>query len=230
MIRKLMLRGLMINKIAWVLLISLALASCNKKSTNTDPIDNTREALKDANLQEKTFRGDCQEKPINEIVTGLLTLGESSLKSQRIQYRFAGANVSRVTHLYSSRDCSGSESFTFEESGELRIQDGTKTPDGSTFVEFDYQKLELKMSSQEGVVIANAANVCGMNDWSLNNSRDVITKSENINCYNLRVPRQEYNVYRIDSGNTLFFGTHAQVNTPESRPTSVKTDLKYISE
>lgn len=220
----------MIKKVVCLSMMSLMMLSCNKSSTNSDPVDNTREVLKDASLQEKTFRGDCHAQPINEILTGLLTLGEASVKSQRVQYRFAGANASRVTHLYGSRDCSGAEAFTFEESGELRIHDGTKTADGSTFIDFDYRKLDLKVSSQEGVIIANAVGVCGMKDWNINNTRDVVIMSDNINCYNLKVPRQEFNVYRIDGGNTLYFGTHAQVNVQESRPTSIKTDLRYMAE
>lgn len=132
--------------------------------------------------------------------------------------------------MYASRDCSGSEAFSFEESGELRVKEDSKTPDGSTFVDFDYKKLELKISSQEGVIIANAVGVCGMRDWNINNVRNVITNSEDRSCYNLRVPRQEFNVYRIDGGNTLYFGTHVKANLPENRPASIKNDLKYISE
>lgn len=220
----------MLTKAISLSLVLLLVVSCSKKSTNKDPVDNTREALKDTSLQEKTFRGDCQAQPINEIVTGLLTLGEVSVKSQRIQYRFAGANVARITHLYVSRDCSGPEAFTFEESGEIRIHEQNKTADGATFVDFDYKKLELKVSTQEGVIVANAVGVCGMNDWNINNTRDVITKSENRDCYNLRVPRQEFNIYRVDGGKTLYLGMPAKVNTPESRPSSIKTDLKYVAE
>lgn len=206
------------------------LISCNKNSTNNDPVDNTREAVKEAGLQEKTFRGDCTDKPLNEIVTGLLTLGEASVKSQRIQYRFTGANASRVTHLYSSRDCSGAEAFSFEESGELRIQDGQKTADQATFIDFDYRKVELTVSSQEGVVIANRIGVCNMSDWNVNQTRDVTPMSGELSCYNMQTPRQEFNVYRIDNVNTLYFGTHAKANTPEMRPASAKTDLKYTAE
>lgn len=75
----------MLNKMFCLSFLVVALVSCNKNSTNADPVDNTREALKDTNLQEKTFRGDCQSQPVNEILTGLLTLGEASVKSQRIQ-------------------------------------------------------------------------------------------------------------------------------------------------
>lgn len=215
-----------------LLLLSALMAvliSCNKSTTNNDPVDNTRETLKDASLQEKTFRGDCHTKPINEIVTGLLTLGEASVKSQRIQYRFTGANVSRVTHLYSTRDCSGAEAFSFEESGELRINENQKTADGSTFVDFDFRKVELTISSQEGVIVANRIGVCNMTDWNVNQTREVTQQSGEITCYNMGTPRQEYNVYRIDNGNTMYLG-HSKANTPDTRPTQIKTDLKYTAE
>jgi hypothetical protein len=204
--------------------------SCNKSNTNNDPVDNVREAVKEASIQEKTFRGDCQDKPINEIVTGLLTLGEASVKSQRIQYRFSGANVSRVTHMYATRDCSGAEAFSFEESGELRIHEDQKTADNAKFVDFDYKKVALTVSSQEGVVIANRISVCNMTDWNVDDRRDVTRVAEEITCYNMEVPRQEYNVYRVDNENTLYFGTHAKSNVPETRPTEIKTELKYTAE
>jgi hypothetical protein len=213
-----------------ILVAMMGVISCNKSSTNNDPVVNVREAVKDASLQEKTFRGDCQVKPVNEIVTGLLTLGEASVKSQRVQYRFAGANASRVTHLYASRDCAGAEAFSFEESGELRIHQDQKTADSAVFVDFDYRKVELTISSQDGLVIANKIGVCNRNDWSINDRRDVTGVSEGVTCYNIRVPRQEFNVYRIDNGNTLYFGTHDKSNSPESRPSSIKTELKYTAE
>ncbi|GEM_PF-5075671 len=204
--------------------------SCNRSNTNSDPVDNIREAAKDASLQEKTFRGDCHAKPLNEIVTGLLTLGEASVKSQRVQYRMAGANSSRVTHLYASRDCSGAEAFSFEESGELRINENQKTADGAVAIDFDYRKVELTISSQEGLVIANRIGVCNQTNWQLNDRRDVSSVAGEVTCYNIAVPRQEYNVYRIDNGNTLYLGTHDKSNSPDTRPTSIKTDLKYVAE
>ncbi len=218
------------KKLIFLVAIMGLIISCNKSSTNSDPVDNVREAAKDSSLQEKTFRGDCQARPINEIVTGLLTLGEASVKSQRIQYRFAGANSSRTTHLYASRDCSGAEAFSFEESGELRIHEDQKTADSAVLVDFDYRKVELTISSQDGLVIANKIGVCNMKDWNVNDRRDVTGASEAVSCYNIRVPRQEFNVYRIDNGNTLYFGTHDKSNAPESRPTSIKTELKYTAE
>ncbi len=207
-----------------------SLIACNRNSKNTDPVENVRQAANEPSLQEKTFRGECQAKPINEILTGLLTLGEASVKSQRIQYRFTGANASRVTHLYSTADCTGAEAFTFEESGELRIHDDQKTADSAVFIDFSYNKLELTVSSQEGLVIANRIGVCDMANWNVGDRRDVTQMSPEVSCYNMAVPRQEFNVYRIDNENTLYFGTHAKSNAPEQRPTSVKTDLKYIAE
>ncbi|MBL7542448.1 MAG: hypothetical protein JNL11_01460 [Bdellovibrionaceae bacterium] len=204
--------------------------SCNRNSANNDPVDNAREMVKDASIQERTFRGECQAKPINEIVTGLLTLGEAAVKSQRIQYRFTGANVSRVTHLYAMADCTGEEAFSFEESGELRIHEDQKTADSATFVDFDYRKVELTISSQAGVVIANRIGVCNMTNWNVNDRRDITPAAPEVTCYNVVVPRMEYNIYRIDNDNTLYFGTHEKSNSPDTRPGSVKTELKYVAE
>ncbi len=79
-------------------------------------------------------------------------------------------------------------------------------------------------------MIANQIGVCGAKDWNVNDRRDVTGSSDDISCYNIRVPRQEFNVYRIDNGDTLYFGTHDKSNSSESRPTSIKTELKYTAE
>ena len=207
----------------------LIFVSCNKSSDNNDPVVNTQEVVKELNLQGKTFRGDCHDQPINEILTGLLTLGEASVQSQRIQYRFTGANVARVTHLYGARDCSGPEAFTFEEAGEMRILENSKTADGATLIDFDFKKVDLTVSSQEGVVIANRIGVCNQSDWAINTKRDVTPTSAEFSCYNVTTPRLEFNIYRLD-GNVLYFGTQAKANTVETRPTVIRTELKYTAE
>lgn len=218
----------MLKLLSIAVVLTLAVG-CNRSSTNDNPVQNIQEAVKETSLQEKAFLGDCQAKPINEIATGLLTLGEASVKSQRIQFKFTGANVTRTTRLYAMANCADVEALTFEEFGEFTIHEDQKTSDSGIFVDFNFQKVELVMANQAGVVIANRIGVCNMTNWNINDRRDVTGAANEVTCYNTDVPRQEFNVYRIDNGNTLYFGTKDKSNSPDQRPSAIKADLKYVA-
>ena len=186
----------MLKLISIAAVLTLAVA-CNRSSTNDNPVQNVQEAVKETSLQEKAFLGDCQAKPINEIATGLLTLGEASVKSQRVQYKFAGAHVTRTTRLYAMADCADVEALTFEEFGEFTIHENQRTSDSGTFIDFNFQKVELVMAHQAGVIIANRIGVCNMTNWNINDRRDVTGAAHEVTCYNTDVPRQEFNLDKV---------------------------------
>lgn len=212
------------------LVVTLGFA-CSRNSSTSDPVENVRQATKEEALQTKTFKSECQQKPINQIVTGLMTGFGASMKSQRVQFRFEGANVHRQTWMYSTSDCSGQEAFIFDEGGQMAIHEDQKTADGATAVDFEYRKIEVRVISAAGVEIANAVKLCGAEDWSADALRDVTTQSENWNCYSTRVPRHEFNVYRLDDGDkVLILGTDLKDNSPEKRPSAVDGGIRYTAE
>jgi hypothetical protein len=217
------------KKLALSVLIAAIGFGCSKNSTTSDPIENVRQATKEEALQVKTFRSECQEKPINELVTGLMTGFGASMKSQRVQFRFEGANVHRQTWMYSTRDCSGQEALIFDEGGEIKIHDGQTLADGSTAIDFDYRNVDVQVVSAAGAEIANSVKLCSGADWKSGDIRSVNANSEDWNCYSAQVPRQEFNVYRLD-GNVLLLGTDLQDNSADKRPTGVDQSIHYSAE
>lgn len=200
--------------------LAIALTACQKNREN-DPVLNAKEAGKDRDLQEKTFESGCAIKPIDAIVSGLMTEGKASLKSQVVSYRFEGANVIRNTRLYTSVDCTGDASLIFEEAGKIDIATEAKTNDGARFIDMEFKTLVAKVGSDKDAQAANEAKLCGVTDWSAGNERDVQNHAKDILCYNAEVPRKVANVYRVDN-NVLYLGTLSKGTVlPEDRPTSL---------
>src|SRR6218665_361948 len=118
------LRGLKMKKLMFASLATTAVLGLAACAENNNPVDNVREAASDTNLQGKDFASACSVKPLDAVISGLMTGGQASVKSQRTVYSFAGANVHRTTQLYQSADCSGEVTATFDEAGSFEIIDG----------------------------------------------------------------------------------------------------------
>lgn len=214
------------KKIICLSVLALALSAC-QKNRNNDPIANSKEAAKDRDLQEKTFESECSFKPIDAIVSGLMTEGKKSVKSQVVTYRFEGANVIRNTRLYATADCTGDAALTFEEAGTIEIGDDKRTPDGGRNIEMDFKTLEAKVGSDQDAKAANEAKLCGVTDWAAGQPRDVQNHAKDVLCYNAEVPRHVSNIYRVDA-DTLFLGTLTKgAVAAEDRPKSLDKATEF---
>ncbi len=217
------------KKLVCFLILATAIAGC-QKNRNNDPIRNAEEASKDRELQ-KTFTSECSIKPLDAIVTGLMTAGKSSVKSGQVSYRFDGVNVVRQTRLYTSADCSGDVAVTFEEAGTIKIDKesrGRNNNDNAREIEMDFDSLTAVVLTKENAEAANTARLCGLSNWEANKERDVTAQSEDVLCYNAKVPRHVSNIYRVDDG-VLYLGTVTKGSvSKEERPTSLSS-TKYTS-
>lgn len=212
-----------------LLLAALActLVTACGKDRNNDPIKNVQEAAKDKDLQGKNFASACQLKPVEAVLTGILSGGNASIKGAQTVYRFDGANVTRTTELYSTTDCSGEVAIRFEEGGTVTLDPDKRTNDDGKFIDIDYNSLKVSAVTDEGVKAANAIQLCGATDWSQGTQRDEVAQAPNINCYNAKLPRQISNVYRVDA-NVLYFGTQDTASIDSAhRPTSLDMNDKY---
>lgn len=217
------------KKLICLMLLTVAVAGC-QKNRNNDPVRNAEEAGKDRDLQ-KTFVSECSVKPLDAIVSGLLTAGKSSLKSGQVSYRFDGANVVRQTRLYTSADCSGDVGVVFEEAGTIKIDKNSnnRNNDNAREIEMNYETLVATVATKVNADAANTAKLCGITDWEANKERDVRPQAKDVLCYNAEVPRHVSNIYRVDDG-VLYFGTLTKGTVAkEDRPKTLDRLTKFSS-
>jgi hypothetical protein len=218
-----------LKKLLFVCLASLLVAACGK-DRNNDPIANANEASKDRDLQGKNFASSCSIKPLDAVLTGILTGGNAVIKGAKTVYRFDGANVSRTTRLYTTADCSGETAVSFEERGEIDIKKDQKTNDGGKFIDIQYKTLKVSAANDAGATAANSIKLCGASDWAAKQVRDETANSKDMTCYGAQVPRQNANVYRVDA-NILYLGTQTKASTDASqRPSTLNMADKYTAE
>lgn len=196
------------------------------KDRDINPIANIREAAKDRDLQSKTFSGACSIRPLTAISTKIQS--GLALKSARIQYRIDGDNITRSTLLYERTDCSGDVAYTFREMGTVSLSPDQRTRDNAKMIDINYTALKLRVDSQDGAQVANGTKLCNISNWQAGQERDVTPTSDDSGCYGIRVPRTDFNVYRID-GNTLYWGSSESSSRDRSdRPTSLDLTEKYV--
>jgi hypothetical protein len=207
----------------------LAFAACAPKS-NSNPVDNVREAGQEPDLQGKIFRGECSLKPLESIATGIATGGEAAIKSAREQYQFAGANITHATLLYQSADCTGPESIIFKETGSVSIDGDKKSKDEGKYIDIEMRALTVQISSDVGATIARDIKLCGSEDWATNTEREVTAKSAEPTCYRKQVPSRDANIYRLVDKSTLVFGEKGLLERNDTRPDSLDMDTKYVAQ
>lgn len=213
------------TKILLTAAMALVLGACGR---NNDPGSNVRESFEDPALQNKDFQGKCLTTPIDEIITGLFTGGETSVKSMRTQYRFEGATVMRKTLVYTSLDCSGDIAARFVESGEFDIKPDAKTPtESAVHIDMNFRKVMASVHTAEGQTIANALTLCGGNQWVLGQEVEVTTRAGDLTCYSAQVPRQVANIYLLE-GNVLYIGSASKDEVDASgRPSFLDKTQPY---
>lgn len=162
-----------------------------------NPIKAVEESTKDKDLQ-NTFQTECQQKPIGSIVTGLLSGGQTSVKSSRSLYQFVGNRVTRTTQMFTATDCSA-EAASFVETGTFEVTKD-KNPEGGRGITIKFDKLSVRIASDDGAKLANALTLCGHKDWNPGEVKEVTGTSQNLNCYSTQVPRREETSYRVDAG------------------------------
>jgi hypothetical protein len=216
-----------LKKLLYLCASALMLTACPKKN---NPAANIKEAIRDKDLQEKTFVSECSVKPGDALLTGVLTGFQSSIKGQQVAYRFSGARVTRTTRLFNTADCSGDAALTFEEKGTIDINKKEKTNDGGYNINLDFNNLKVAMATDAGATAANSVKLCGSADWAPKQTRDVTPQAKDTNCYGATLPRHVANIYRVDAG-TLYLGTATTGATKDSqRPTSLDLGTKYKSQ
>ena len=216
------------KKLLCLCVATLAIAACNDK--NLDPVANVATAAQDKDLQSKTFVSECSMKPLEALLTGLLSGGQSSIKGQRVAYRFEGANVTHTTRLFNTADCSGDAAWTFEETGDLKVDKSKKTNDNGYNMDLTYKKVTVAMATDAGATAANAFKLCGSADWAAKQSRDVTPKSAEATCYGAPLPRKLFQVYRVDA-NVFYLGNAAKIsNNEKDRPSTVNMVDKYTAQ
>lgn len=212
------------KKILLIAAMSLMAVACGK---DKNPITNGKEAIEDKDLQGKNFESECSIEPLDALLTGILSGGQASVKSSRVAYRFEGANITRTTVLFANLNCDG-EAFRYSETGTFNITKNQRTNDGGYFIDIKYNKLMVKIATDVGTVSANAIKLCGAQDWATGQERDVTVQAKNATCYGTVVPRVNNNVYRLDGGKVLYFGT-ASLENGQARPTSL-SNVKYVAQ
>lgn len=211
---------------ALALASAFTLVACDGAS-NKNPIANAREAAEDKDLQGKTFRGECDVRVIDGILSAIVTGGKFNVSSARQQYQFVGANVTHTTLFYEAPNCEGDEAVVFRETGSIDINPKKRGEDQSKFINMKMDKLTMVASNEAGVKIANEAKLCGREDWAAGQDHEVTGDAAKLNCYRKDLPVQEFNVYRLDSGD-LFLGDPS--TKEESRPQQADMSVKYSSQ
>lgn len=212
------------SKLIGIALLATLLGGCHKKHHKTyDPIRNITEAGKEKDLQGRTFESECWVKPLDAVVSGLMTEGKASVKAEKVSYRFDGANMTRQTGLFVTSDCKGEPVFRFDESATIKIDKGHKSNDGGYHIDIMYSGLKGVPLSADGVTVANAMQLCGVANWVKDEERDVQPQSADLTCYAVKVPRRIYTVYRVDDKD-LYFGTPAASG---ERPGTLDHTRKY---
>lgn len=211
--------------------IPLALVACKDKA-DKNPVRNITQATKDRDLQ-GTWQTGCQATPIDAIISGFMSDFQASVKSARVQYKYEGSNVNRVTLVYNAADCTGAESYIFNESGRFEINDKDKSNDGGKFIDMKYEKVSLTIKDDNGAKVANERKLCGQQGWAVGKEVNVTGNAKDLNCYGVQVPRSNANIYRIDkpAGDqkwVLFLGANpAKDAQPNQRPATLNMGLKF---
>lgn len=212
------------KKLILVGLICGLLAACGE---DNDPINDVKEAAKDVDLQGKNFASECQLKPLETILTGILTGGEAAIKSATVIYRFDGGQVARSTRLFISADCTGDTAISTVETGTIHIDPDQKTQDLGKSIDIDFNGLTVTTVTEAGAQAANAIQLCSANDWGPNSERDQTARAKDANCYGAEVPRRVSNIYRVDAG-VLYFGP--KIESSSERPAALDMNTKYIGQ
>lgn len=205
----------------------LVLAACGD---DKDPIADAVQASKDKDLQGQNFQSECQIKPLDALLTGILSGGQASIKSSTTTYRFDGSAITRTTALYTSLDCTGDNAIRMEEQGEFDINPDAKTQDLGKQIDIEYKQLLVSTVTEDGAQAANALGLCAANDWTSNGEqRDQTSHSADLNCYGAALPRKLANIYRVDAG-VLYLGTqNNSASSASDRPQQLDMNTKYTS-
>lgn len=198
-------------------------AGCKQDESSPGSVtSHIEQVFREPDIQGKVFASACSERFLTGPATGLLT--GVSINGSQLKYSFTGDKVERINDFYQNSDCSGPVAFSYREIGSFKIMEDRKTADNATFIDFHFDRLNLKISNEAGATAANGVNLCGAADWRPGDERDITAHAGDINCYAHTYPRIEANVYRVD-GDTLTLGDGSL--SPGGRPTSLSSFERY---
>lgn len=203
------------KKFLLILSLPLAFVACDNKK---NPIEAAKVAAKDKDLQ-GTYQSECNSDPLTALWSGVSTGFQASVKSSRTQYIFEGQDVTRKYAIYNNANCDG-EAYVYEETGTFDISPDKRTNDNAKVIDMKFDKVELTVSSDAGVKVANAQALCGLKDWAKGKQADVTAQSPNLVCYAAKVPRQDSNVYHLDAGKLQLGSDNTQTREDGDRPAS----------
>lgn len=210
-----------------VFLAALAIAGCGK-GRSADPIANVREKTKDNDLQKGSWQSECNNTPLkalSEKVEGVVQPGPSdSLKSERIEYKFDGENVTRSLFRYHDTNCAG-DAVLYTERGTIKIGD-QRTNDQGRFIDMHFTDV-MAVVKGPGLTVANTNKLCGISNWEDGKEANVTSASGKGDCYPIQTPRDVYNVYRVmmDKGE-LWLGADPAGGLPD-RPGSATAGVMF---
>lgn len=211
------------KKLFFVSVAALAIAACDD-GRNKNPITNVEQATADRDLQ-ASWISECKTDFSEALKSAFATANiQDALKSYRLEYKFQGANVTRTLNQYKTADCSG-DTISFREVGDFRIETdpNKKTNDGGKNIDMHFKTVTAVVTAN-GVDVANAIQLCGVGGWNADDEREVTGNSGAGNCYEIKVPRDVYNVYRVNA-DTLYLGTDPSgANTENDRPARAMND------
>lgn len=223
------------KKFIVMLVLPLAIVACKDKA-NKNPIAYVKQAANDRDLQ-GTWQSECNLKPIDAIISGFMSAFQASVKSSRTQYKFEGANVNRVTLVYNTADCTGAESYVWNEQGEFKVLDKVQVANvgDAKGIDMKFEKVMLTIKDDNGAKVANDRSLCGVQNWAVGKEQGITANANSANCYGVQVPRTNANIYRIEkpAGNgkwVLYFGQSptdaANANERPATLSSVKYEKK----
>lgn len=188
------------------------LAGC--AGDRNSPAQQAVEAAKKPELQ-STFVSGCVR-------------GSSIFGYERRSIEMNGNDVTIVTHGYGLADSACVDSAVeLKETG--KFETGGSSPGGDN-IQFLLDKASIRPKSEAGRVLLNSAppsGACGINDWKIDEERDVTAKTGEATCAD-KTPRTLYDIYAIE-GTTLFLGKGQPSDKAgaDKRPTQLDRDMPY---
>ncbi|MES2854655.1 MAG: hypothetical protein V4692_02275 [Bdellovibrionota bacterium] len=158
-----------------------------------------------------------------------LVWGAAGINSQRIIYNFYD-DVGRSTELFSDDSC---QTAVGEATYKGTSNVGSKNADGNNILDLNYLTVEVRIFDQGTVDLLNnpATPGCGINDWKVNEPRDVTSASGSVTCP-IAKPAQVFDIVKTD-GQSLQFGLvkdGLDKSTQDKRPKEIDTSFTYTKQ
>ncbi len=184
---------------------ALALAACGKDDDSDDVGDAGRNLARAPGLQ-GAWASTCD-------AFGPLDL------SGKAFYAFQGNKYQKKITVHSDDQCA-TQTAEIRYVGEFKVGNGDDLANGLNRVDLTPKSVSVKATTEDGARALNAARLCGIIDWKVDQARDVAAAARQGDCIGERIDAVQYDVYGI-SDKALKFGSAYLLGAPiraESRP------------